>query len=236
MSISFSHFKVLCTESLDRTDLGSMTVKKERDPQSRRKSPAEIKRTTTTIDPKTGERKTSPVVQKTRKDINKSREASTSTAQIGSVDRSISPQERSKRAAAAAAAERRAAAQKRINAKTSGSIPKPTKKLTGKEAEEKGKELLRKDVASKKPQTSSPPNRSYTKHDYSDAEKNAGGQLTSKEKTAIRSAKQNKDKRANYNAAKAKAIAAFTETHGRPPKGKERSRLLATVQKSNPPR
>jgi len=235
MSISFSQFKVLCTESLDRTDLGSMTVKKERDPQSRRKSPAEIKRTTTTIDPKTGERKTSPVVQKTRKDINTSREASTSTAQIGSVDRSISPQERSKRAAAAAAAERRAAALAR-RASKSGGESKPAAKTSVKSAEKKATELLRKDAASKKPQTSSAPKRSYTKHDYSDAEKKAGGKLTSQEKTKIRSAKQNKDKRANYNAAKAKAIAAFTETHGRPPKGKERSRLLATVQKSNPPR
>lgn len=232
MSISFSHFKILCVEALDRTDLESMTVKRERDPQSRRKSSAEIKRTTTTIDPKTGERKTSPVVQKTRKDIGNSREAGTDAAQFGAPDRSISPQERSARAAAAAKEERRKAAL----ARRGGNKPKPTKKLTGQEAENKGKQLLRKDVASKKDQTPSEPKRSYTKHDYSDAEKNAGGTLTSQEKTKIRSAKQNKDKRARYNAAKAKAIAAFTEIHGRPPKGKERSRLIATVQKSNPPR
>jgi hypothetical protein len=223
MSISFSHFKILCVEALDRTDLGSMTVRKERDPQSRRKSPAEIKRTTTTIDSKTGERKTSPVVQKTRKDIGKSREAGKSTSQIGAVDRS--------KAAAAAKEERRKAALARR-----GGESKSATKTSSRSAEKKATELLRKDAASKKPQTSSAPKRSYTSHDYSDAEKKAGGKLTSKEKTKIRSAEQNKTKRANYNAAKAKAIAAFTETHGRPPKGKERSRLLATVQKSNPPR
>jgi hypothetical protein len=231
MSISFSHFKILCVEALDRTDLGSMTVRKERDPQSRRKSPAEIKRTTTTIDSKTGERKTSPVVQKTRKDIGKSREAGKSTSQIGAVDRSVSPQERAAKAAAAAKEERRKAALARR-----GGESKSATKTSSRSAEKKATELLRKDAASKKPQTSSAPKRSYTSHDYSDAEKKAGGKLTSKEKTKIRSAEQNKTKRANYNAAKAKAIAAFTETHGRPPKGKERSRLLATVQKSNPPR
>ena len=240
MSISFSHFQILCVEALDRTDLGSMTVRKTRDPQSRRKSPAERKRTTTTIDPKTGERVTKPVIPRTRSDAGQSREAGTSTAQIGAVDRTVSSQEKSASWAAAAKEERRKAAKARAAAKTKkpggSSESKPAAKPTGKELEQAGKKLLKKDVASKKPQTSSPPKRSYTKHDYSDAEKNAGGQLTSKEKTKQRSAKQNKDKRANYNAAKAKAIAAFTEIHGRPPKGKERSRLLATVQKSNPPR
>jgi len=238
MSISFSHFKILCTEALDRTDLGSMTVRKERDPQSRRKSPAEIKRTTTTIDPKTGERRTSPVVQKTRKDIGQSREAGTSTAQIGAVDRSLDPKERSARAAAAAKEERRKAAEARAKARKSGSSSesKPAAKLTGKEAEKKGKALLRKDVASKKPQTSSAPNRSYTKFDYSNAEKKAGGSLTSTEKTKVRSATRIKDKRAKYNEAKAKAFAAYTETHGSPPKGKDRTRILGIINKSHPPR
>lgn len=235
MSISFSHFKILCTEALDRTDLGSMTVRKERDPQSRRKSPAEIKRTKTTIDPKTGERKTSPVVQKTRKDVGKSREAGKSTSQIGAVDRSVDPKERAAKAAAAAKEERRKAALARRAAK-SGGESKPAAKTSSKSAEKKATELLRKDAASKKPQTSSAPKRSYTRHDYSDAEKKAGGPLTSQEKTKIRSAKQNKSKREAYNKAKAAAIAAFTETHGRPPKGVERTKLLGAVQKAHPPR
>lgn len=238
MSISFSDFKILCLEALDRTDLGSMTVRKERDPQSRRKSPAEIKRTKTEIDPKTGERKTVAVVQKPRSDIGKSREAGKATAQIGAVDRSVDPKERAAKAAAAAKEERRKAALARRAAASGGSSEsKPdAKPASSRETEKKATELLRKDAASKKPETSSAPKRSYTRHDYTDAEKKAGGPLTSKEKTKIRSAKQNADKRAAYNKAKAEAIAGFTETHGRPPKGVERTKLLAAVQKAHPPR
>ena len=235
MSISFSHFKVLCTEALDRTDLGSMTVKKERDPQSRRKSPAEIKRTKTTIDPKTGERKTSPVVQKTRKDIGKSREAGKSTSQIGAVDRSVDPKERAAKAAAAAKEERRKAALARRAAKSGGGS-KPAAKTSAKSAEKKATELLRKDAASKKTQKSSEPKRSYTRHDYSDAEKEVGGKLTSKEKTKIRSAKQNKTKREIYNAKKSEAWAKHERVFGSPPKGKKKTRMIGKLQKKHPPR
>jgi hypothetical protein len=235
MSISFSHFKILCTEALDRTDLGSMTVRKERDPQSRRKSPAEIKRTKTTIDPKTGKRETKPVVQKTRKDIGKSREAGKSTSQIGAVDRSVDPKDRAAKAAAAAKEERRKAALARRAAK-SGGESKPAAKTSSKSAEKKATELLRKDAASKKTQKSSEPKRSYTKHDYSDAEKKAGGKLTSKEKTKIRSAKQNKSKREIYNAKKSEAWAKHERVFGTPPKGKKKTRMIGKLQKKHPPR
>jgi hypothetical protein len=236
MSISFSHFKILCTEALDRTDLGRMTVRKERDPQSRRKSPAEIKRTKTTINPKTGERETKPVVQKTRKDIGKSREAGKSTAQIGAVDRSVDPKERAAKAAAAAKEERRKAALARRAAK-SGGVSKPAAKpASSKETEKKATELLTKDAASKKSQTSSAPKRSYTRHDYSDAEKKAGGPLTSQEKTKIRSAKQNKTKREIYNAKKSEAWAKHERVFGSPPKGKKKTRMIGKPQKKHPPR
>jgi hypothetical protein len=231
MSISFSQFRMLCAEALDRTDLGSMTIRRERDPQSRRKTAAEIKRTKVVVDPDTGERKTVPVVQRTRSDSGKTREAGKSTAQIGAVDRTVSPQERAAKAAAAAKEERRKAAQARAAAKKSGgTTTTTTSKPSGAEAEKKATELLRKDAASKKSEAPSQPKRSYTKHDYGDQ------QLTSKEKTKIRSAKQNAEKRAAYNKAKEEAIKGFTETHGRSPKGVERTKLLAVVQKAHPPR
>ena len=223
MSISFSHFKILCLEALDRTDLGSMTVRRERDPQSRRKSAAEIKRTQTVIDPKTGERKTVPVVQKPRSDIGKSREAGKSTAQIGAVDRSVDPKERAAKAAAAAKEERRKAALARRAAASGGSSEsKPAAKPeSSKEAEKKATELLRKDVASKKPETSSAPKGPYKRHDYGDA------QLTTTEKRAVRDKSRNAAKGKSQQEIKSQLIADFVAQHGRQPKGKERTQIVA---------
>lgn len=221
MFISFSDFKILCLEALDRTDLGSMTVRKERDPQSRRKSPAEIKRTQTVVDPKTGERKTVPVVQTTRKDIGKSREAGKSTAQIGAVDRSVDPKERAAKAAAAAKEERRKAALARRAAKSGGESKPAAKPASSKETEKQATELLRKDAASKKPETSSAPKRPYKRHDYGDA------QLTTTEKRAARDKARTAAKGKSQQEIKAQLIADFVAQHGRQPKGKERTQLVA---------
>ena len=182
MSISFSHFKMLCAEALDRTDLGSMTVRKERDPQSRRKSPAEIKRTKTTINPKTGERETKPVVQKTRKDIGKSREAGKSTAQIGAVDRSVDPKERAAKAAAAAKEERRKAALARRAAKSGGGEAKKSTTSSKDLSKQADKLLAKKKEEPKK--TESKPRRQWRTAE--------GGRMTRQERDKAR----NKEKTA----------------------------------------
>ena len=180
MSISFSHFQILCTEALDRTDLGSMTVRKERDPQSRRKSPAEIKRTKTTINPKTGERETKPVVQKTRKDIGKSREAGKSTAQIGAVDRSVDPKERAAKAAAAAKEERRKAALARRAAKSGGGEVKKSTTSSKDLSKQADKLLAKKKEEPKK--TESKPRRQWRTAE--------GGKMTRQERDKARNAEK----------------------------------------------
>ena len=52
---------------------------------------------------------------------------------------------------------------------------------------------------------------------------------------AERDKERNAALRAKYNAEKQKALSAYAEVHGKPPKGKERTKLLAAVQKAHPP-
>ena len=227
-------FREFCKEAYDADLMKSSTIRRGgeggRIGRERRQDPQQTRRVKAV-----GGGKTEPVVQKTRKDVGKSREAGKSTSQIGAVDRSVDPKERAAKAAAAAKEERRKAALARRAAK-SGGESKPAAKTSAKSAEKKATELLRKDAASKKTQKSSEPKRSYTKHDYSDAEKKVGGKLTSKEKTKIRSAKQNKTKREIYNAKKSEAWAKHERVFGTPPKGKKKTRMIGKLQKKHPPR
>ena len=55
-----------------------------------------------------------------------------------------------------------------------------------------------------------------------------GGGMTPKERASAR----NKEKGAALKAKKAELIKGFTETHGRPPKGAERTRLLGLAHKA----
>ena len=56
----------------------------------------------------------------------------------------------------------------------------------------------------------------------------SGGGMTPKERTSAR----NKERSAKLKAKKAELIKGFTETHGRPPKGAERTRLLGLAHKA----
>jgi hypothetical protein len=53
---------------------------------------------------------------------------------------------------------------------------------------------------------------------------------------AERDKERNAGLRAKYNAEKEKAFAGYKEVHGKLPTGKERTKLLAAVQKAHPPR
>jgi predicted porin len=52
---------------------------------------------------------------------------------------------------------------------------------------------------------------------------------------AERDKERNAALRAKYNAEKQKALAGYKEVHGKLPTGKERTKLLAAVQKAHPP-
>ena len=54
MALKFSQFVTLCSEAYD-PDLKGATIRRQRDTEARRKTPAEIKRTKTEVNPETGE-------------------------------------------------------------------------------------------------------------------------------------------------------------------------------------
>ena len=225
MAISFQEFVTIAEASLDRTDTAGMTIRKERDPRDRRKSPAEIKRTKTVVDPETGERKTVPVVQKTRKDAGGTREAGKT------VNRQEQPtQERGSadvraKAAAAAKAERAAAARARIAArKGGGSTESKPSSSTSKDLESAATKLI-----TKKKEEPSGPKRKYKTMDHE-------SDRTTQEKKKATDARRNQEQTASRQAmapfvsdyiAKAKAAA---KKEGRPWKAADSVRARAAAK------
>ena len=119
---------------------------------------------------------------------------------------------------AAAKEERRKAALARAAArKSGGEVKKDTR--SSKEKESAATKLLSKKSTSVQREPSRT-NRKW-KHE-------GGGGMTPKERASAR----NKEKGAALKAKKAELIKGFTETHGRPPKGAERTRLLGLAHKA----
>jgi hypothetical protein len=216
MAISFKQFITIAEKSrgtvLDRPDFAGMTVRRERD---RKLSDSELQRTKVVVDKETGERtkvkvRPKPQTAKTTSDGRKT------TAQIGAVDRSVDPKERAAKAAAAAKEERRKAAL----ARRGGGDSKPAAQPSGKEAEKKATELLRKDVQSKKPESG--PKRTYTKQETSADDMRTTSEKRADAKKARRAkvAEKKKSILADY-------IAAYTKENGAAPKGPARTRLVA---------
>jgi hypothetical protein len=160
--------------------------------------------------------KMEPVQYKPRKDIGQQRAASTReqqpTQERGSADVKA-------RAAAAAKEERKKAALARIAAKKAGQKPEASKP-----SQAEVKKTASKLLSTKKPAASTPTAEKKPKP--------APSGLT----RAERDKKRNAELRAKYNAEKQKALAGYKEVHGKPPTGKERTKLLAAVQKAHPPR
>ena len=208
MSIKFSQFVTLCSEAYD-SDLKGATIRRQRDTEARRKTPAEIKRTKTAVDPKTGERKQVPVVQKQRKDAGQARPQSTTSArQQQPTQERGSAAERQK---AAAKAERRAKAL----ARRGGAKPSSSSKSSA-DLETQANKLLKK----KKEEKPTTTKRSYKQR----TEK--GSNLTTKEKKAAGDSQRNKARGKSQQEIKKQMIADFTEKHGRAPKGKEKMKIV----------
>lgn len=212
MSIKFSQFVTLCSEAYD-ADLKGATIRRQRDTAARRKTPAEIKRTKTEVNPETGERKQVPVVQKQRKDAGQARPQSTTSArQQQPTQERGSAAERQK---AAARAERRAAAKARAAAK-SGGAKSQSSSSSSKDLEKQADKLL----AKKKEEKPTTTKRSYKQR----TEK--GSNMTTKEKKAAGDAQRNKARGKSQQEIKKQMIADFTEKHGRAPKGKEKMKIV----------
>lgn len=155
-----------------------------------------------------------PVEYKPRKDIGTQRARSTReqqpTQERGSADVRA-------KAAAAAKEERKKAALARIAAKKAGQKPE-TAKPKAKEAEKTATKLL----STKKPEAPKP--------ETAKEKKPPSGKTR-----AERDKERNAALRAKYNAEKQKALAGYKEVHGKLPTGKERTKLLAAVQRAHPP-
>jgi len=214
MAIKFSHFVSLCSEAYD-ADLKGATIRRQRDTEARRKTPAEIKRTKTAVDPKTGERKQVPVVQKTRKDAGQARPQSTTSARqqqptqergSAQVKQSYAEKEKERRRAAAKAraAAKSGGAKPQSSTSSSKDLSKQADKLLAKKKEEPKKETTRKNVK----RTS------------------ASDNLTSAEKQKVGYQARRKEFAAKKKQILANLIADYTETHGKPPKGGKRTELV----------
>ena len=214
MAIKFSHFVSLCSEAYD-ADLKGATIRRQRDTEARRKTPAEIKRTKTAVDPKTGERKQVPVVQKQRKDAGQARPQSTTSARqqqptqergSAQVKQSYAEKEKERRRAAAKAraAAKSGGAKPQSSTSSSKDLSKQADKLLAKKKEEPKKETTRKNVK----RTS------------------ASDNLTSAEKQKVGYQARRKEFAAKKKQILANLIADYTETHGKPPKGGKRTELV----------
>jgi len=214
MAIKFSHFVSLCSEAYD-ADLKGATIRRQRDTEARRKTPAEIKRTKTAVDPKTGERKQVPVVQKQRKDAGQSRPQSTTSARqqqptqergSAQVKQSYAEKEKERRRAAAKAraAAKSGGAKPQSSTSSSKDLSKQADKLLAKKKEEPQKQTTRKNVK----RTS------------------ASDNLTSAEKQKVGYQARRKEFAAKKKQILANLIADYTETHGKPPKGGKRTELV----------
>ena len=120
---------------------------------------------------------------------------------------------------AAAKAERRAAAQARAKAKKSGQTSTTSSSMSSKDADKKATELLSKKSTTVKKE----PSRTNRKWEHE-----SGGGMTRQERDSAR----NKERSAKLKTKKSELINGFTETHGRPPKGAERTRLLGLAHKA----
>ena len=214
MAIKFSHFVSLCSEAYD-ADLKGATIRRQRDTEARRKTPAEIKRTKTAVDPKTGERKQVPVVQKQRKDAGQARPQSTTSARqqqptqergSAQVKQSYAEKEKERRRAAAKAraAAKSGGAKPQSSTSSSKDLSKQADKLLAKKKEEPQKQTTRKNVK----RTS------------------ASDNLTSAEKQKVGYQARRKEFAAKKKQILANLIADYTETHGKPPKGGKRTELV----------
>ncbi len=159
--------------------------------------------------------KMEPVEYKPRKDIGSQRKTETRvqqpTQERGSADVKA-------KAAAAAKEERKKAALARIAAKKKGETVS-TSKLKAKEAEKTATKLL----STKKPETKPA------------AEKKPKAPPSGKTR-AERDKERNAKLRASYNKKKEEVFSNYREVHGKNPTGKERTKLLAAIQREAPPR
>ena len=156
-----------------------------------------------------------PVEYKPRKDIGQQRAASTRVQQP---EKERGSKEVAQSYAEKVKAERRKAAQARIAARKSGGAAPTAEKPKAREAEKTATKLL----STKKPEAQKP---------TSTAPKKPPSGKT----RAERDKERNAGLRAKYNAEKQKALAGYKEVHGKLPTGKERTKLLAAVQKAHPP-
>ena len=214
MALKFSQFVTLCSEAYD-ADLKGATIRRQRDTEARRKTPAEIKRTKTEVNPETGERRQVPVVQKQRKDAGQARPQSTTSArQQQPTQERGSAAERQKAAAKAerraAALARRGGAKPQSSTSSSKDLSKQADKLLTKKKEEPKKEPTRKNVK----RTS------------------ASDNLTSAEKQKVGYQARRKETSDKKKKILANLIADYTETHGKPPKGKDRTVLVGKANKA----
>jgi len=209
---TFREFISLC-EAYDKEVMSGSQIRQTgaggRIRPKRKKSTPEIRRMKAV-----GGGKMEPVIYKPRKDIGIDRKTETRvqqpTQERGSADVRA-------RAAAAAKEERRRAAQARIAAKKKGETVSAAKP-SAKEAEKAGTKLL----STKKPEAKPA------------AEKKPRPAPSGKTR-AERDKERNAALRAKYNAEKEKALAGYKEVHGSLPKGKERTKLLAAVQRAHAP-
>ena len=215
MALKFSQFVTLCSEAYDADLMRSSTIRRQRDTEARRKTPAEIKRTKTAVDPKTGERKQVPVVQKQRKDAGQSRQAATKSAQQQQPTKERGSAEVKQSYAEKEKERRRAAAKARAAAKSGGAKPQSSSS-SSKDLKKQADKLL----AKKKEEKPTTTKRSYKQR----TEK--GSNLTTKEKKAAGDSQRNRERGRSQQEIKKQMIADYTEKHGAPPKGK--AKMLIT--------
>ena len=172
----------------------------------RKKTPAEIRRMKAV-----GGGKMEPVgPYKPRKDIGSQRDSSTRQQQPETERGSAREKQ-----LAAAKEERRKAAQARIAAKKAGGTATAAKpKAKPKDLSKEASKLLSTKKPAEKPSTPAKPRRQWKTE--------TGGGMTPSERAKARQT----EKAEKLKARKAELIKDFTEKNGRPPKGKERTKLL----------
>jgi hypothetical protein len=207
-------FSQFCAEAYDADVMSGSQIRKTgeggRIGAVRKKSEPERRRVRAV-----GGGKTEPVQYRPRKDIGKQRARSereqAPEKERGSKEVAQSYAEKVK-------AERKKAALARIAAKKKGETVS-TSKLKGKEAEKTATKLL----STKKPETKPA------------AEKKPKAPPSGKTR-AERDKERNAKLRAAYNKKKEEVFSNYREVHGKNPTGKERTKLLAAIQREAPPR
>lgn len=206
---TFQEFVLIAEATYDKEVMSSSQIRRTgeggRIGAERKKSAPERRRVRAV-----GGGKTEPVEYKPRKDIGQQRQASTRVQQPeqerGSKEVAQSYAEKVK-------AERRAAAQARIAAKKGAAEPE-TAKPTSKEVAKQASKLLSK--------------KKEEKPVHPDYKPQQASGMTRAERDRAR----NQAKKELYNQRKAKLFADYKEVHGKPPTGKERTRLLGLAHKA----